>query len=95
MPSALAPYKAVIEATLALANKWRERISQGHVPKLPGWTLLLSLLGCLIALAILWVCRDGGLSWWIGVPTAIAVVVGGVLLERAIERKYIKSQHGK
>ncbi|HEX7934260.1 MAG TPA: hypothetical protein VF573_14460 [Paraburkholderia sp.] len=60
--------------------------------KLPGWTLLLSLLGCLIALAILWACREEGLSWWIGVPAAIAVVVGGVLLERAIERKYLPSR---
>jgi hypothetical protein len=60
--------------------------------KLPGWTLLLSLLGCLVALAILWVCRDAGLSRWISVPAAIAVVVGGVFLERAIERRYAPSR---
>ncbi|TCG01067.1 hypothetical protein BZM26_09960 [Paraburkholderia strydomiana] len=59
---------------------------------LPGWTVLLSLAGCATALAILWACRGAGLSWWIGVPVAIAVVVGGVLLERAIERKYLPSR---
>lgn len=60
--------------------------------ELPGWTLLLSLFGCFVALAILWACRDGGLSWWIGVPTAIAIVVGGVLSERAIERKHVATR---
>ncbi|MGF6637285.1 hypothetical protein [Paraburkholderia sp. MM6662-R1] len=60
--------------------------------QLPGWTLLLPLAGCFAALAILWACRDVGLSWWIGVSAAIPVVVGGVLLERAIERKYLPSR---
>lgn len=59
---------------------------------LPGWTLLLSLFGCLIAFAIVSACRDAGLSSRIGVPAAITVVVGGVLLERAIERKYLPSR---
>lgn len=58
--------------------------------KLPGWTILLSLLGCVIALSILWACRDAGLSWWTGVPSAGVVVVGGVFLERAIEHKYLQ-----
>jgi hypothetical protein len=58
---------------------------------LPGWTVLLSLAGCAAALAILWACRDGGLSWWVGGPVAVAVVVGGVLFERAIDRKYLPS----
>jgi hypothetical protein len=58
---------------------------------LPGWTVLLSLAGCAAALAILWTCRNAGLSWSVGVPVAVAVVVGGVLLERAIERKYLPS----
>ncbi|TCG01099.1 hypothetical protein BZM26_10145 [Paraburkholderia strydomiana] len=58
---------------------------------LPGWTVLLSLAGYATALAILWTCRDAGLSWWISVPMAVAVVVGGVLLERATERKYLPS----
>ncbi len=59
---------------------------------LPGWTVLLSLAGCAAALAILWTCRSAGLSWWVGVPVAVAVVVGGVFLERAIERKYLPSR---
>ncbi|CAN7793072.1 hypothetical protein LJR034_009295 [Caballeronia sp. LjRoot34] len=59
---------------------------------LPGWTVLLPPVGCFAALAILWACRDSGLSWWIGVPTAIAVVVGGILLEGAVERKYLPSR---
>ena len=56
--------------------------------KLPGWTLVVSLLGWLVAPAILWTCRDFGLSWWIGVPAALVVVVAGTHAERAIERKY-------
>jgi hypothetical protein len=59
---------------------------------LPGWTLLLPLAGCVAALAILWACQDAGLSWWIGVPVLIAVVVGGVFLEHAVERKYLPSR---
>lgn len=58
---------------------------------LPGWTVLLSLAGCAAALAILWTCRNAGLSWWVGVPVAVAVVFGGVLLDRAVERKYLPS----
>jgi hypothetical protein len=60
---------------------------------LPGWTLLVSLLGCAIALVILLASRHFGLSWWIGVPAAIAVTVVSVILERAIERKYAPSRH--
>jgi len=57
-----------------------------------GWTVLLSLAGCAAALAVLWACRDGGLSWWVGGPVTEAVVVGGVFLERAIECKYVPSR---
>ncbi len=32
IPSSLAPYRAVVEETLALANKWHEQISHGYVP---------------------------------------------------------------
>ncbi|WP_321935227.1 hypothetical protein [Paraburkholderia sp. J8-2] len=60
--------------------------------RLPGWILLLSLAGGFAALAILWGCRDAGLSWWIGVPAAIVVVVGVVFLERAIEGKYLPAR---
>lgn len=59
---------------------------------LPGWTVFLSLAGCATALAILWACREAGLSWWVSVPVAGAVVAGGVLSERAIERKYLPSR---
>ncbi|BBA45134.1 hypothetical protein BCCH1_76450 (plasmid) [Burkholderia contaminans] len=47
----------------------------------------MSLLGCAIALMILLACRHIGLSWWIGVPAAIAVTVASVFLDRAIERR--------
>lgn len=63
-----------------------------EVGKLPGWTLLVSLFGYAIALVILVASRDFGLSWWIGVPAAIAVAVAGVLMDRAIERKYARRQ---
>ncbi len=56
--------------------------------KLPGWTLLVSLLGCAVALLILVGSRHFGLSWWIGGPAAIVVAVVSVFLDRAIERKY-------
>ncbi|VBQ36248.1 hypothetical protein [Burkholderia pseudomallei] len=54
--------------------------------------LLLSLLGPFVALMILWTCRNASLSWWIGVPAAIAVMVAGIFAERAIERKYLPSR---
>lgn len=63
--------------------------------KLPGWTLLVSLLGWLVASMILWMCRDFGLSWWIGVPAALVVVVVGALLDRAIERRYLPSRRSE
>ncbi|MFM0527240.1 hypothetical protein PQR11_19900 [Paraburkholderia strydomiana] len=62
--------------------------------KLPGWTLLVSLLGWALALVVLWACRDVGLSWWIGVPASLAVALASVFLERAIERKYLPSRRG-
>jgi len=61
--------------------------------KLPGWTLLVSLLGCALALVILMVCRHFGLSWWIGVPAAIAITVASAFLDHAVERKYAPSRH--
>jgi len=60
--------------------------------KLPGWTLLVSLLGCALALVIVIGCRRFGLSWWIGVPAAIAMTTASVFLDRAIERKYAPSR---
>ena len=60
--------------------------------KLPGWTLLVSLLGCALALMILLASRHLGLSWCVGVPAALVVTVAGVFADRAIERKYAPSQ---
>ncbi|WP_321944465.1 hypothetical protein [Paraburkholderia tropica] len=60
--------------------------------KLPGWTLLVSLLGWVIAPMVLWAYHDFGLSWWLSVPTAIVIAVAGVFLERAVERKYLPSR---
>lgn len=59
--------------------------SDGHVP---GWTLLVGLLGWVVAPMILVSCRDRVLSWKVGIPTAIATIVIGALLERWLERKY-------
>ena len=61
--------------------------------KLPGWTLLVSLLGWVISLMFLMVCRDFGLSLWIGVPAALVVIVTGSLADVFIERKYVPSRH--
>lgn len=58
------------------------------VGKLPGWTLLVSLLGSASAPMVILAVRDFGMPWWIGVPAAIAVTICSVLLERAIERLY-------
>ncbi|KAF7963796.1 hypothetical protein AWV80_05795 [Cupriavidus sp. UYMU48A] len=43
-------------------------------------------------LMILMASRYSGLSWWIGVPGAIAVTIAGVFLDHAIERKHAQSQ---
>lgn len=55
---------------------------------IPGWTLVVGLLAWVVPTMILEACRDFGLSWWIGVPTAIAVIVAWSFAERAIDRKY-------
>ena len=63
--------------------------------KLPGWTLLVGLLDCVVALMLLEACRDFGLSWWIGVPAAIIVILVGALAARVIERKYLPTSGRK
>jgi len=60
--------------------------------KLPGWTLLVDIAGPVIAIAVVGACREFGLSWWIGVPVAAAIVVGGLLWERTIDRTYLPAQ---
>jgi hypothetical protein len=60
--------------------------------KLPGWTLAVNIASPVIAIAIVGACQEFGLSWWIGVPVAAAIVVGGALWERAIDRKYLPAQ---
>lgn len=59
--------------------------SDGHVP---GWTLLVGLLGWVVAPMILVACQDQALSWKVGIPAAIAAIVIGALLERWLESKY-------
>ncbi len=59
--------------------------SDGHVP---GWTLLVGLLGWVVAPMILVACQDQALSWKVGIPAAIAAIVIGALLERWLDRKY-------
>jgi hypothetical protein len=58
---------------------------------LPGWTLLVSLLGWALALTALWASRDLGLSWWISVSVSLLIALASVLLERYIERRYLPS----
>jgi len=60
--------------------------------KLPGWTLAVNIGAPVIAIGIVGVCREFGLSWWIGGPIVAVVVVGGLLWERAIDRKYLPAQ---
>ncbi len=59
--------------------------SDGHVP---GWTLLVGLLGWVVAPMILVACQDHALSWKVGIPAAIAAIVIGAVLERWLDRKY-------
>lgn len=58
--------------------------------KLPGWTLLVNIASPVLATMLLESCRDFGLSWAIGIPAAVVVVVGGLLWEIRIDRRYIQ-----
>lgn len=60
--------------------------------KLPGWTLLVPIVWCIASLAIVWACKEAGLLWEFGVPAGITCVIASVVIERAIERKYLKSK---
>ena len=60
--------------------------------RLPVWTLAVNIGAPVIAIGIVGACREFGWSWWLGVPIAAVVVVGGLLWERAIERKYLPAQ---
>ncbi|CAB3754332.1 hypothetical protein [Paraburkholderia humisilvae] len=59
--------------------------SDGHMP---GWTLLVGLLGWVVAPIILEACRDFALSWKVGIPAAIVTIIVGAVLERWLDRKY-------
>lgn len=59
--------------------------SDGH---LPGWTLLIGLMGWVIAPMIVEACRDSALSWKVGIPAAIITIIIGAALERWLEREY-------
>jgi Mg2+/Co2+ transporter CorB len=65
-------------------------VSKDDGKTLPGWTLLVNIAAPVMATMILVSCRDFGLSWAIGIPAAVVVVVGGLLWERSIERRYIR-----
>jgi hypothetical protein len=62
--------------------------------KLPGWTLIIALIGLTSALLIVWACRDLEMSWWLGGPAVIVVVVVGTIAERRIERAYLSPLRG-
>ncbi|ANJ76438.1 hypothetical protein ACUXPM_003599 [Ralstonia sp. 151470066-2] len=59
---------------------------------LPGWTMVVNVVAMVAALTVLGSCKYVGLSWWIGVPVAAAIIVVELLWERAIERKYCLQQ---
>jgi hypothetical protein len=54
----------------------------------PGWTLLVGLLGWVIAPMIMLICRDFGLLWMISIAPAIVVAVAGSFAGRWLDRKY-------
>jgi len=43
---------------------------------------------------IVWACRDLEMSWWLGGPAVIVVVVVGTIAERRIERAYLSPLRG-
>jgi hypothetical protein len=83
---------ATWQQTNSLANLEKHMDKKTEQGTLPGWTLLVGTAAPVIAAAILAACREFGLSWWIGVPVAAGIVVGGLLWERAVERKYLPAQ---
>ncbi|WP_176060221.1 hypothetical protein [Paraburkholderia sp. BCC1876] len=60
--------------------------------KLPGWTLLVPIAWCIASVAIVWSCKVAGVLWDFGVPVGIACLLASVVIERAIERKYLPKQ---
>jgi hypothetical protein len=70
-------------------------VNKNDEGKLPGWTLLVNIASPVMATMILESCRNFGLSWAIGIPAAVVVVVGGLLWDTSIDRKYIRPQRRK
>ena len=58
--------------------------------KLPGWALLMPIAWCIGTLAIVWACEEAGYLWDFGVPAGVVSLLFSVMVERAIERKYLK-----
>lgn len=69
-----------------------DSVNKDETKKLPAWTLLVNIAAPVLAGMIAVSCRDFGLSWAIGIPAALGVVVAGLLLETIIEHKYMPSQ---
>lgn len=63
--------------------------------KLPGWTLLVNIAAPVIAIMIVEMCRDFGLSWATGIPAGAVVVVVGLFWETLIDRRYLPAQRRK
>lgn len=70
-------------------------MNKDDTKKLPGWTLLVNIGALVLAIMIVESCRDFGLSWAIGIPAAVIVVVAGLVLETLIDRKYFPTQRRK
>ncbi|EML1601373.1 MULTISPECIES: hypothetical protein [Burkholderia] len=80
--------KSMPETESAIVDESGKEAGEG---KLPGWTLAVHVGMPLLAAAIAVGCRGVGVSWWIAAPVAAAIVIGGLLWERSIERKYLSA----
>lgn len=80
--------KSMPETESAIVEAAGKEVGEG---KLPGWTLAVHVAIPLLAAAIAVGCRGIGLSWWIAAPVAAAIVIGGLLWERSIERKCLSA----
>lgn len=69
-----------------------ETTSEG---KLPGWTVLMPIAWCVASLGIVWACKEAGLLWELGVPAGVVCLILSVVVERAVERKYLKPKTGR
>jgi hypothetical protein len=49
----------------------------------------MPIVWCIVTLAIVWACKEAGCLWELGVPVGVASLFLSVVVERAIERKYL------